>query len=472
MLLACLALLATACGGQPVPRHLVFVLAEDQGAHLGALGTAGLETPRLDALARAGALLTRVISPYPVCSAARASIYTGRWPAGHGLKGNTLNLFQPAAEVTEADRAHPLYTRSRIDEAVPTLVEMLSERGFRTAVTHKLHVLPVEKFPYDLRRQRTDADDIRSLVGELNADGEPFFLMLNLKGSHRPFVDSTQQSIGVDPSDVRLPMHLPDTPVVRRDWAEYLDSIERTDALVGVLVDALAGAGVLDETLIVFTSDHGPAFQRGKMSLHGLGVHVPAIVSGPGVTPGVSSDALSSHVDWLPTLLDLLDVPAPAPLDGVSLAPLLRGDGAAPEREFAFAEIDHEVHHRDDGMRERSVQDRRYRLIWRDDGRKPRTMNADLWRRERWRNRTYDETIAVRATHPASFEILGQVDTRRLRGRAPDLELYDLETDPDEMLNRARDASLARERARLLAALHAHAERMGDPAATRMGTRR
>ncbi len=467
---ACLAAVsALGCGGDPPHRNVVFILAEDQGEQLGALGTPGLETPRLDGLAERGVLFTRAYTPYPVCSAAKASIYTGRWPNGHGLLGNTANFFKPAAELTDDDRAHPLFERSRIQAGVPTLIEVLDDAGFTTAVTHKLHVLPVEKLPYDVRVQKTTVESVDALVTELAASDRPFFLMLNVKGSHRPFRDSEHDDIGVDPGAVRLPGHLPDTPVVRRDWAEYLDSIERTDQIVGAALDALMRAGVSNDTLVVFTSDHGPAFQRGKLALHDLGTHVPAIVAGPGVVRGVRSDALVSHVDWMPTILDWLGLgsePGPEPgFDGRSLLPLLEGERDPAPRAFVFSQIDHEIQQHDRGMRERSVQDGDWRLIWRDDGRKPRTFNADLWRKSRWRNLTYEETIEQRSDHPDAFRRLRQVDTRRLRGVAPPIELYDLSRDPDELVNRAQDPAAQAERARLLDALRQWMQETGDPAA-------
>lgn len=457
-----------ACSPPSAPPNVVFILAEDQGAHLGALGTPGLETPSLDALAARGVLFTRAYTPYPVCSAAKASIYTGRWPNVHGLRGNTANVFKPATEITAEERAHPLYERIRIGDAHATLVEVLERAGFETAVTHKLHVLPVEKLPYDRLQRSTAAEDVSTLIARLAEQDAPFFLMLNVKGSHRPFRDSARVAIGVDPTDVVVPAHLPDSPAVRRDWAEYLDSIERTDALVGATLEALEATGLTRRTLVVFTSDHGPAFQRGKQSLHDLGTHVPALVAGPGIESGLRVDALVSHVDWLPTLEALLGLPATDPVDGRSLVPLLEGRPDAAPRAFVYAQVDHEIQQHDHGMRERAVMDGRYRLIWRDDGSKPRTLNSDLRRFERWRNRTYSETLKQSGAFPAAFETLRQVDTRALRGQAPPLELYDLAADPDELVNLAGRPALDEAQRRLERALVEQARRTRDDALGRM----
>ena len=85
--------------------------------------------------------------------------------------------------------------------------------------------------------------------------------------------------IRVQPGEVKLPAFLPDTPVVRKDWAEYLAGIEEADVFVGEALDALASAGQQDQTIVVFMGDHGPSFQHGKMTLYDLGLRVPLIIA-------------------------------------------------------------------------------------------------------------------------------------------------------------------------------------------------
>ena len=450
--------------------NVLFILAEDQGAHLGALGTAGLETPQIDDLAGRGMLFTQAFTVYPVCSASKASLYTGRHPHEHGLRGNTANLFKPADEVTPEDRTHPLYDRLRVGDGHPTLIELLHAAGVTTAITHKLHVLPNEKFPFDRYQRRTTAEDVAGLIEALSSDA-PWFLMLNLKGAHRPFRNSDETRIGVNPDEVSLPGHLPDTPAVRQDWAEYLDAIERTDALVGVALRALEATGQREHTLIIYTSDHGPAFQRGKMSLHDLGVRVPLVVAGPGVQAGLRSDALVSSIDLMPSLLDVFSLPSVPSLEGRSLWPLLEGRLDSEPPGHVFAEIDHQVDRHEHGMRERSAFDGQYRLIWRDDGRKPRSVNADIWWWKQWRNRTYQETVNRRAEFPDAFRWLRWIDTGRLQGVAPTRELYDLAADPHELVNLAGESEHHATLQRLETALRSHARTTGDDAFDGMADR-
>jgi N-sulfoglucosamine sulfohydrolase len=129
--------------------NILFILTEDQGAQAGFLGTPALETPAMDSLARAGVQFSNAFVAYPVCSASKAAIYTGLHNHTNGLLNNTENFHKAASELTEAERKSPIYAKNRIHDNLPTLIERLHEAGYYQGVTHKLHVSPNEKFPYD-----------------------------------------------------------------------------------------------------------------------------------------------------------------------------------------------------------------------------------------------------------------------------------------------------------------------------------
>ena len=156
-LLLCACALAHAAA--PAKPNVLFILTEDQGAHLSFLGTPGLQTPHMDELARSGVYFNRAFVAYPVCSPTKAAIYTGLHNHTNGLLNNTPNFHKPAAQLTPAERNNALYVRNRIAAELPTLVEQLHEAGYYQGVTSKLHVAPNEKFPYDefLRAEKTVA---------------------------------------------------------------------------------------------------------------------------------------------------------------------------------------------------------------------------------------------------------------------------------------------------------------------------
>ncbi|MEL6110284.1 MAG: sulfatase, partial [Planctomycetota bacterium] len=444
--------------------NILFVLTEDQGAHLSLLGTPGLKTPHIDSLANSGVYFSNAFVTYPVCSASKAAMYTGLHGHTNGILNNTHNFHKPASRVTKAEQNLWLARNNRIRDPFLTLTEILKANGYYQGVTHKLHVLPNEKFPYDefLHGSRSELENF--ITNATNRD-QPWFLMVNLPNSHRPFPNSDKNPIRVRPSEVRLPRFLPDSSAVRRDWAEYLAGIEQADALTGRTLEVLERCGQQDNTIVFFMSDHGPAFQHGKMTLYDLGLRVPLIVSGPGIAQTLVRDELVSELDLLPTILQLcgIDPPFDYSLHGQSIERLLTSDTAAKGHEYLFAEISNRGPLPNDGIQERSVFDGRWKLIYRENvGKAWRQVNADSRQFETWGNRTYDETIRLRDECPEAFRILAEMDPQNLGAEVPEVEVYDLEFDPDEIRNLAAEPSAAPIRNRLIAALRSWAKETKD----------
>ncbi len=432
--------------------NILFILTEDQGAHMGALGTTDVKTPHMDALAASGVLFRRAYVGYPVCSASKACIMTGLQSHTNGLINNTNNYLKPADKLTEAEKQAPPYLHTRVRSQGATLVEMLAANGYHTAVSGKLHVSPNERFPYNDFIPKAGSKQALARVIQ-RAAGKPWFLMHNSTTfTHRPFVDSEKQPISIDPAKVKLPAHLPDTPVARRDWAEYLDGVQRNDHVVGEVMAALRESGQEANTLVIFMGDHGPAYPHGKMTPFHLGVHIPLVIRLPGGRPLVS-DALVSELDLLPTLLDVLSIRYETPLHGISLKPLLEGRAEARGHDFIFSEVSGRSLNQPRGMEERSVIDATHQLIVRCRLDEPKVINADLRDMKPWINRIYGETVRVKAQFPEAFRILQEMDPHALGGKPPLIELYDLQSDPDELHNLVGDPTQRQHLERLFAAL-------------------
>jgi N-sulfoglucosamine sulfohydrolase len=457
------ALLPPALGA--APPNILFILTEDQGAHLGALGTPGIQTPHMDALAKSGVLFRHAYVAYSVCSASKAALYTSLHNHTNGILNNTVNYPKPAAKLTEAETRHVLYRTNRIHDGIPTLVERLKAAGYYQGVTHKLHVAPVEKFPYDEFIPHSHREAAAGFIRRATRTGKPWHLFFNIPNSHRPFPKSDQVKIRVHPAAVKLPAFLPDTPVIRQDWAEYLAAIEEADHLVGEALGALRDSGQEANTIIVFMGDHGPCFAHGKMSLHDLGLRVPLAIRAPGAQSGVVSDALASELDLTPTLLDLAGLAPLAKSHGMTLRPVLEGNPAEKRRAFAFAEISNRGPLPNDGMQERCIQDQRWKLIYREKTETGwRQVNADSIQMKLWGNRSYNETLRVKDQFPEAFRILAEMHPQALHGKVPALELYDLQNDPNEMRNLATDPAHRGQRDRLYAALRQWCQDTADSA--------
>ena len=426
--------------------------------------TPGLSTPNMDRIAKEGVYFKKAFVNYPVCSPSKAGIYTGTYCHTNGLMGVTTNWHGPAHTMPKRIAEHRLTKLNRIRDDLPTLVELLKKAGYTTAITAKLHVHPVSKFPYDhfIRSQPTYAD-VRKHFERAGKDGKPVFFLANTGPPHRPFRNSDRVDIGIDVNAIEPPPFLPDTPTCRKDWAEYLAHCEQADRIVGEVLRGLKDSGQKGNTLIVFMGDHGPAYHRGKLALYDFGIRVPLAFSGPMVQSGVVTDQMVSNVDLMPTLLDLCGLKhlTPALQHGHSIAPFLRGESDRTGNEYVYAEIDHGTYVRDDGkgMQERCVYDGRWKLIYRENRTEPRQVNADLKyfhhpnpKAPYQGNRVYGEIADRRREFPHAFRYLALIDNGVLMpGKAlPMFELYDRSEDPWELNNLATAPAHNDELSRLL----------------------
>ncbi|MGH2368870.1 MAG: sulfatase-like hydrolase/transferase [Chloroflexota bacterium] len=361
--------------------NIVVILTDDQGPWaMGCTGNPEIRTPNLDRLAASGIRLDNLFCASPVCSPARASLLTGRIPSSHGVhdwirdgNGGEQKAVAYLAGLTA-------YT------------DILTAAGYRCGISGKWHLgdspRPQKGFDFWYVHQKGggpyyNAPMIRDgrLINEPGyvtdritdealryidacaagaTSGErPFYLSVHYTAPHSPWINNHPPAI-VDsyedcpfatcPQEPPHPWAIRTAPngvgQERREQLKgYFAAVAAMDANVGRILDRLEALGVREQTLIFFTSDNG--FNCGHHGIWGKGngtfpqnmydtsVKVPGIISQPGHLPaGVVSDALVSHYDFVPTLLESagLSHPEAATLPGQSLAPLLRGDAVTGAR--------------------------------------------------------------------------------------------------------------------------------------------
>ncbi|MCC7494256.1 MAG: sulfatase [Fimbriimonadaceae bacterium] len=419
---ACLARLGGAAPGARRP-NVLLILGDDHGPQLGCYGTRGLATPHLDALAAAGTSFGHACCAFPSCSPSRTSILTGLYPHAHGTTSNVHEALtpQPPESWTPAQRAHN--AAFSVPPEVPTLPELLRQQGYHTAVAQKFHLAPHCKYPFETWPPGNGAAQVEQVVREAGA--RPFFLDLNIPAPHRPFglhINRAGRPI-VDPAGGDLPSFLPDTPIVRRDWAEYLTAVRACDDGVGAVLAALQRSGRSDETLVIYAGDNGPAWQRGKYTEYAGGLRVPLIVAGPGVQAGAWQTAPVSLTDLFPTVLDYTATALPRPVHGRSLRPLLEGRPGASGHDLVVGEV-----HFGRGAaayQGRGATDGRYHYIRRANPTAPHLLPADGRDAQPWGNLAYRATLDAREEFPEAYRLLRQWETA-----APAEELFDLAADP------------------------------------------
>lgn len=442
--------------------NVILILTDDHGAHLSALGTPGLSTPNIDALAERGMLFTNAFAAVPSCSPSRSSINTGMFPHANGHWRNTITpkLSEPASafgvNATRVDKVG-------VHEYITTLPEALQDGGYFTAITQKFHMSPPWKFPHSARDPvHNDPEGYRRVIGEFidEADEQPFFFQANISPPHRPYRKSLDSfpAYKVDPADVVVPGDLAPTPAMRADWAEYLGCIQLADACVGSIIEVLRERGMLDNTLIIFTGDQGQPYHRAKASAYYAGLHVPFIATGPVVaTAGSQSDALISLTDLMPTILDFAGLDIPKTVQGQSLLPHFAQSAEVIRRTHIFGEHNSHGPARQEHYPTRMAYDGRYYYLENLLPDKDFLLPADLFQEEGWGNASYSATVAAQKEFPVPYQLL-----RTLESGRPPVELYDMQTDPFQINNLAGREDLHEQQEGLQRALKQWREQTGD----------
>ena len=400
--------------------NILLIVSEDNGPELGSYGDFFARTPILDTLARDGVRFQNAYVPQAGCSQSRAAFLTGLHPHQNGQIGLATWRFG-------------LYR-----DDTPNLVRSLKAAGYRTGIIGKLHINPAEAFPFDFAEipnsnfQRKEmaaySEAANTFIGQSD---EPFFLSVNYPDAHRPFL---RQVDGIpedpqSPDDVEpLPYMGLDSPTLRRDSADYHNSMTRLDSLIGDLLATLQNSGKSRQTIVVYLGDHGADLLRGKRTCYEGGVRVPLIVRWPGrQEAGQVREELVSTIDLVPTLLEAASAEAIPGLAGRSLAPLVAGESPG-WRDLLFTE--YHLHSNHNYFPQRAVRNSRYKLIW------------NLLPNER--NPGYDFTVEKFIGEEEMAEALRQAseEVRRayeLMASPPEFELYDLEQDPFEFRNLAAE---------------------------------
>ncbi|MBZ0304162.1 MAG: sulfatase, partial [Anaerolineae bacterium] len=307
----------------PLP-NIVFITCHDLGQHLGCYGWKSVPSPVLDGIAQRGILFENSFCTAPQCSPSRSALHTGRHTHANGMMG--------LAHATFKWRLHP-------DEQ--HIAQRLHAAGYETALIGVQHLVAGEaalSLGYDSAQARGPAREIGAAAAaylEIAAEKEHlFYLEVGFFEPHRPY---DYGDIGPDDSrGTSIPHYILDTSEARTEFARAQGAIGALDAGVGQIVEALQSHGLLDNTWLIFTTDHGLAMPRAKCTCYDPGIETALLMHWPdgGLVGGRRIGEMISHIDMVPTLLDALGLEIPANLHGRSYWPLLQGQPYQPNREI------------------------------------------------------------------------------------------------------------------------------------------
>lgn len=446
--LAILALAPALCRGGPAADaikrpNILLVHCHDLGQFLHCYGVKTVQTPNLDRLAAEGVRFARSFCTNPGCSASRASIFTGRWPHSNGVMGLCHANFAWDLNPDERHLAQILHDAGYAATAVGVIHETASD--FKRC-GYERHIRQA------LARPATDA--AIELLQEFRAKPDkPFFLAVGFIEPHRlPYRepawpgalpgDHTFPGPALEPDDslgVDVPGYLRSTPGTRRELAGLQGAVRHVDTQFGRLMAALKQARLEDNTLVVFTTDHGIAMPRAKCGLYEPGVQVALLLRLPGRKGwhgGIVREEMISNIDYLPTLLELVGAAVPARVQGRSFAPLLDGK-PYQAREEIFTELTYHDYYDP----RRAIRTQTHKLIVNFT-----TAPAFMDPSQCWRP---PSDVAAPQNHAVAYH--------------PHVELYDLAKDFWEQTDVAARPEYATIRAELLQRLRQHLVDTKDP---------
>jgi len=441
-------------------KNIVFVIADDLSPTLGCYGDVTAVTPNIDRLAADGTLFRYAFATTASCSASRSVILSGLHNHRNGHYGH-LHSFHKFSSFPW----------------VKTLPVLLAKAGYRTARVGKHHNGPEDVYFFETKikaNSRSTVEMADNCEAFIKTESEkPFFLYYATSDPHRGGGNANElphkpnrfgnkpnkgaypgvKEIFYDPAKVTVPPFLPDTPETRAELAQYYQSTSRVDQGLGRLMEILKKNGKWENTIIIFTSDHGMAFAGGKTTVYEGGLRVPFIVRNPYQKErGNTNNAMLSFVDIVPTLLDFAggyDAKNRAAKPELAMMPNRRGTKKGPYifhgRSFlpVLAEknpkswdrinASHTFHEIQMYYPMRVVRDRKFKLIWNIAHPLPYPFASDLWAAPSWQAQWKKGQSAP----------YGKKTVREYIHR-PQFELFDISANPNEAVNLATDAKYAK----------------------------
>lgn len=291
--------------------NILFCMADDWGwPHASAYGDKGVKTPNFDRIAKEGILFHHAYVSSPSCTPSRNSVITGKF---HWELGPGANLW------------------STLPEEHESFIHMLRDSGYVTGRNEAKTWGPGKIEPWVEHHgdhpATTAYKTFTQFLDKTEAKEKPFFFWLATSDPHRNYVKGSGEANGIDPAKAHLFKHFPDAKEVRNDVADYYFEVQRWDQLVGSAIAELEKHGLLENTIIVMTSDNGMPFPRCKANLYDSGVRVPlAIRWGKGIPPKREIEDFISLTDMAPTLLEISKTPVAKNMTGRSFASLLRSE--------------------------------------------------------------------------------------------------------------------------------------------------
>lgn len=296
-----LVLFLLALPGFAAKPNVLWIYLEDVSGWFSCYGETLIETPHIDALAADGIRFDRFYTPAGVCSATRSAQILGAMQTTYGVHNHRSS--RNNAKGTKHDGIGMI----TLPEDVKTLPEIFRGHGYFT-----FNQSGKDDYNFIWSAEKMYSPNSKSNRWRNREKGQPFFGQIQLRGGKL----GKRAKKTMDRSKVPVPPYYPDIPTVREEIAHHYDCLLTTDQQVGEIIDELKADGLYDSTYIFLHSDHGYKLHRHKQYLYEGGIHMPLIVTGPGIKKGQERSDLISGIDLAPTGLAVCGFDIPKSMEG------------------------------------------------------------------------------------------------------------------------------------------------------------
>ena len=305
--------------------NIVWFVVDDMSANFSCYGEKQIQTPHVDQLAREGIRFTRAYATSPVCSTFRSAMITGMYQTTIGAHHHRSG--RGKHRITLPEGVQPVPALFQKADYYTCIGSGLPDRDYRfMQVTSRTKSrLGKTDYNFDWDKSIYDGHDWSG-----RKKGQPFFMQVQLHGgklrgaslAQYEKLDTQSKDLfgtATDPEMVSLPPYYPRDPVLQKDWSTYLDTVRITDHHVGMVINRLKDEQLLDNTLIVFFTDHGISHARGKQFLYDEGTHIPLIIRGPEISSGETRKDLVEHIDIAALSLAAAGIEIPETMQGQNI---------------------------------------------------------------------------------------------------------------------------------------------------------
>ena len=290
---------------RPRPNILWFIV-DDMSANFSCYGEKLIETPHVDRLAREGTKFANAFVTAPVCSPCRSALITGMYQTTIGAHHHRSGRGVEKIHLPEGVKPIPvLFQQAGYYTCIGSGLANVNRSGEAPKKKQAAAAAALGKTDYNFEydEKMYDSPDWSG-----RKEGQPFFMQVQLAGgklrgntsaSCQKLAERAKAEFGVAtaPEKVTLRVYYPRDPVILADWAAYLDAVRMTDDHVGKVLARLEKEKLLEQTLVIFMTDHGISHARGKQFLYNEGTHVPLVIRGPGIAAGKVRNDLVQHFD-------------------------------------------------------------------------------------------------------------------------------------------------------------------------------